>query len=51
MILPPGFLEELSARVSVTQVVGRKVSWALKKSFRAQPGSFQIIMIRLIIII
>ena len=32
MILPPGFLEELRARISVTQVVGRKVSWDLKKS-------------------
>ena len=32
MSLPPGFLEELRARVSVTQVVGRKVSWDLKKS-------------------
>ena len=32
MSLPPGFLEELRARISVTQVVGRKVSWDLKKS-------------------
>ena len=32
MSLPPGFLEELRSRVSVTQVVGRKVSWDLKKS-------------------
>ena len=32
MSLSPGFLEELRARVSVTQVVGRKVSWDLKKS-------------------
>ena len=32
MTLPPGFLEELRSRVSVTQVVGRKVSWDLKKS-------------------
>ena len=32
MSLPSGFLEELRARVSVTQVVGRKVSWDLKKS-------------------
>ena len=32
MSLPPGFLEELRARISVTQVVGRKVSWDMKKS-------------------
>ena len=32
MSLPPGFLEELRSRVSVTQVIGRKVSWDLKKS-------------------
>ena len=32
MSLPPGFLEELRSRVSVTQVVGRKVTWDLKKS-------------------
>tara|TARA_Y100000591_G_scaffold60712_2_gene49278 strand:+ start:1701 stop:3650 length:1950 start_codon:yes stop_codon:yes gene_type:complete len=32
MSLPPGFLEELRARISVSQVVGRKVSWDMKKS-------------------
>ena len=32
MSLPPGFLDELRARVSVTQVVGRKVTWDYKKS-------------------
>jgi len=32
MSLPHGFLEELRSRVSVTQVVGRKVTWDLKKS-------------------
>lgn len=32
MSLPPGFLDELRARVSVTQVVGRKVTWDHKKS-------------------
>ncbi len=32
MSLPPGFLEELRARISVTQVIGRKLTWDLKKS-------------------
>jgi len=32
MSLPPGFLEDLRERVSLTQVVGRKVMWDNKKS-------------------
>jgi DNA primase len=32
MSLPPGFLEELRARVPLGRVVGRKVSWDLRKS-------------------
>lgn len=32
MSLPPGFLDELRARVSIARVVGRKVSWDLRKS-------------------
>ncbi|OWJ80534.1 DNA primase [Haematobacter genomosp. 1] len=32
MSLPPGFLDELRSRLSLTQVVGRKVSWDLRKS-------------------
>ncbi|WP_439104215.1 DNA primase [Celeribacter marinus] len=32
MSLPPGFLDELRSRVSLTQVVGRKVMWDNKKS-------------------
>ncbi|TCP62911.1 DNA primase [Rhodovulum bhavnagarense] len=32
MSLPPGFLEELRTRISLTQVVGRKVVWDLRKS-------------------
>ncbi len=32
MALPPGFLEELRTRVSLTQVVGRKVMWDARKS-------------------
>ncbi len=32
MALPPGFVEELRARVSLAQVVGRKVSWDSRKS-------------------
>ena len=34
MSLPPGFLDELRARVSVTQVVGRKVTWDHKNRTR-----------------
>jgi DNA primase len=32
MSLPPGFLDELRTRISLTQVVGRKVTWDMKKS-------------------
>lgn len=32
MSLPPGFLDELRTRVSLSQVVGRKVMWDTKKS-------------------
>lgn len=32
MSLPPGFLDELRNRVSIAQVVGRKVSWDQRKS-------------------
>ncbi len=36
MSLPPGFLDELRARVPLSQVVGRKVVWDMKKSNRAR---------------
>jgi DNA primase len=32
MSLPPGFLEELRSRVSLSQVVGRKVVWDMRRS-------------------
>ena len=32
MSLPPGFLDELRNRLSLAQVVGRKVSWDMRKS-------------------
>ncbi|WP_444666751.1 DNA primase [Cereibacter changlensis] len=32
MSLPPGFLDELNNRISLSQVVGRKVTWDLRKS-------------------
>lgn len=32
MALPPGFLDELRTRVSITDVVGRKVMWDQRKS-------------------
>ena len=32
MSLPPGFLDELRSRTSLTQVVGRKVMWDTRKS-------------------
>ena len=32
MSLPPGFLDELRSRVSIAQVVGRTVTWDLRKS-------------------
>ncbi len=35
MSLPPGFLDELKSRLTMSQVVGRKVTWDVKKS---QPG-------------
>ncbi|MFN3955004.1 MAG: DNA primase [Pararhodobacter sp.] len=39
MSLPPGFLDELRSRVSIAQVVGRKVSWDMRKS-NAGKGDF-----------
>ncbi len=36
MNLPDGFLKELSERVSIAEVVGRKLSWDPKKSNRAK---------------
>ena len=32
MSLPPGFIDELRTRLSLSQVVGRKVTWDLRKS-------------------
>jgi DNA primase len=32
MSLPPGFIDELRTRVSLSQVVGRKVTWDVRKS-------------------
>ncbi len=32
MSLPPGFLDELRTRISITDVVGRKVTWDTRKS-------------------
>ena len=32
MTLPPGFLDDLRTRISLTQVVARKVTWDMKKS-------------------
>ena len=32
MALPPGFLDELRARVSIAAVVGRKVTWDSRKT-------------------
>jgi DNA primase len=32
MSLPPGFLDELRSRTSLSQVVGRKVVWDMRKS-------------------
>ncbi|QUS35481.1 DNA primase [Falsirhodobacter algicola] len=32
MSLPPGFLDDLRNRISLSQVVGRKVSWDMRKS-------------------
>ncbi len=39
MSLPPGFLEELRARVPVSRVIGRKVVWDARKSNAAR-GDF-----------
>jgi DNA primase len=39
MSLPPGFLDELRSRVSLAQVVGRKVGWDGRKS-NAAKGDF-----------
>ena len=36
MSLPPGFLDELRTRISLTQVVGRKVLWDTRKSNQAK---------------
>ena len=39
MSLPPGFLDELRARTTLSHVVGRKVTWDQRKSNRAK-GDF-----------
>ncbi|MBR3370558.1 MAG: DNA primase [Rhodobacteraceae bacterium] len=39
MSLPPGFLDELRNRVSISSVVGRKVTWDMRKSNQAK-GDF-----------
>jgi len=36
MSLPPAFLNELNTRISIAQVVGRKVTWDMRKSNRAK---------------
>lgn len=36
MSLPPGFLDELRTRVTLSQVVGRKVTWDMRKSNMAK---------------
>src|SRR5690606_39624316 len=36
MSLPPGFLDELRTRVSLSAVVGRKVTWDMRKSNMAK---------------
>ena len=36
MSLPPGFIDELRTRVSLSQVVGRKVTWDMRKSNMAK---------------
>ena len=36
MSLPPGFLDELRSRLSIAQVVGRKVMWDSRKSNQAK---------------
>jgi len=39
MSLPPGFLDELRNRLSLSHVVGRKVVWDMRKSNQAK-GDF-----------
>ena len=39
MSLPPGFLDELRNRVTISSVVGRKVTWDMRKSNQAK-GDF-----------
>ncbi|MCC5992502.1 MAG: DNA primase [Rhodobacteraceae bacterium] len=39
MSLPPGFLDELRNRVSISSIVGRKVTWDMRKSNQAK-GDF-----------
>ena len=36
MSLPHGFLDELRSRISLSDVVGRKVQWDLRKSNQAK---------------
>ena len=36
MALPPGFVDELRGRLALSQIVGRKVSWDLRKSNAAR---------------
>lgn len=36
MSLPPGFLDEIRARVPISRVIGRKVVWDLRKSNQAK---------------
>lgn len=36
MSLPPGFLDELRARVPISRIVGRRVTWDLRKSNQAK---------------
>ncbi len=36
MSLPPGFLDELRTRVTLSRIVGRKVTWDLRKSNQAK---------------
>ncbi|MBV0912812.1 DNA primase [Anianabacter salinae] len=36
MSLPPGFLDEIQTRTSLSQIVGRRVTWDLRKSNQAK---------------
>ena len=36
MSLPPGFLDELRTRVTLSRIVGRKVTWDQRKSNQAK---------------